>query len=285
SVSGVMAAFGQAWRALARRRAFTFVTILTLASSAGVTTAVFSVVNGVLWRPLPYPDASRLVTVYEANPGQRQRTSLLAPIRLDDWRRLNRTFDAMSGSYTDSVTDTSGAEPERLDGRRVAPGFFDVYRMAPLAGRTFVPDEERFGGTTAAVIGEDFWTRRFGRSPSAIGRRLIVRGAGYTIVGVMPPAFSSAAPDVWLPAQPAPGLMAVREARFLTGVGRLRPGVTLDEARADLARVQRRLGEQYPSSDAGWSADVRDLKDVRVGEYRRPLVLVFAAVGVLFAIA
>src|SRR5262249_57559133 len=91
--------------------------------------------------------------------------------------------------------------------------------------------------------------------------------------------------DVWLPAQLAPGLMAVREARFLTGVGRLRPGVTLDEARADLARVQRRLGELYPSSDAGWSADVRDLKDVRVGEYRRPLVLVFAAVGVLFAIA
>src|SRR5215471_6342465 len=109
-----MTAFAQAWRALARRRAFTLVTILTLATGAGVTTAVFSIVNGVLWRPLPYPDAAEVVAIYEANPGQRQRTSLLAPVRLDDWRRLNRTFSAMSASYTETVTDTSGAEPERL---------------------------------------------------------------------------------------------------------------------------------------------------------------------------
>src|SRR5262245_12034809 len=253
-----MAAFGQAWRALARRRAFTFVTILTLASSAGVTTAVFSVVNGVLWRPLPYPDSSELVAIYEANPGQRQRTSLLAPIRLDDWRRLNRTFSAMSGSYTESVTDTSGAEPERLDGRRVAPGFFDVFRMPPIAGRTFVAEEERFGGPAAAVIGEGFWTRRFNRSAAAIGSRLTVGGTAYTIVGVMRRAFAVPAIDVWLPAQFSPMLMSLREARFITGVGRLRPGVTLDEGKADLARVQRILGEQYPSSDAGWSADARD---------------------------
>jgi putative ABC transport system permease protein len=280
-----MTALVQAWRALARRRAFTLVTILTLASSAGVTAAVFSVVNGVIWRPLPYPDPAELVAIYEANPGQRQRASLLAPVRLDEWRRLNRTLGAISGSYTESVTDTSGAEPERLDGRRVAPGFFDVFRMAPLAGRTFVPDEERFGGAAAAVIAEDFWTRRFGRRAAAIGSRLIVGGTGYTIVGVMPRAFSTAAIDVWLPAQFAPMMMGIREARFLSGVGRVRPGVTLEEAAADLARVQRTLGEQYPASDAGWSVDVRDLKDVRVGEYRRPLVLLFVAVGLLFAIA
>jgi predicted permease len=280
-----MTTLAQAWRALARRRAFTLISVLTLASSTGITTAVFSIVSGVLWRPLPFPEAGQLVAIYEANPGQRQRASLLAPPRLEDWRRLNRTFAAMSGSYNESVTDTSGAEPERLDGRRVQAGFFDVFRMAPLAGRTFVPDEERFGGTTAAVIGESFWTRRFGRSQAAIGRRLIVGGTGYTIVGVMPRTFSTAATDVWLPAQLSPGLMRVREARFLSGIARLRPGVSLEEARADLARVQRTLGEQYPSSDAGWSAEVRDLKDVRVGEYRRPLVLVFAAVGLLFAIA
>ena len=280
-----MTALAQAWRALGRRRAFTVVTILTLAASAGVTTAVFSIVNGVLWRPLPYPEGDRLVAIYEANPARHQRASLLAPVRLDEWRRLNRTFAAMSGSYTESVTDTSGAEPERLDGRRVAPGFFDVFGMAPLAGRTFVPGEERFGGEHAAVIGEDFWARRFGRSQAAIGARLTVGGTGYTIVGVMPRAFAATAVDVWLPAQFAPPMMEVREARFLSGVARLRAGVTLDEARADLARVQTRLAEQYPSSDGGWSADVRDLKDLRVGDSRRPLVLVFAAVGLLFAIA
>jgi len=280
-----MHALAQAWRALARRRAFTLVTIGTLASSAGLAAAVFSVVNGVLWQPLPFPGGGELVAVYEAHPGQQQRTSLIAPARLDDWRRLNRTFSAISGSYAESVTDTSGAEPERLDGRRVAAGYFGVFTMTPLAGRTFVPDEERYGGATAAVIAEDFWTRRFNRNPAAVGSRLIVGGAGYTIVGVMPRAFSATPIDVWLPAQVAPFLMTVRGARFISGVGRLRPGVSVDEAREDLARVQRALGEQYPSTDAGWSADVRDLKDVRVGDYRRPLVLVFAAVGLLFAIA
>src|SRR5260221_6972869 len=136
--------------------------------------------------------------------------------------------------------------------------------MAPLAGRTFLPEEERYGGPSAGVIGEEFWTRRFARSPSAIGGRLIVGGTAYAIVGVVPRAFSTAATDVWLPAQFAPGVYGVREARFISGVGRLRDGVSGDEARADLARVQRTLGEQYPSSDGGWSADLRDLKEVRV---------------------
>jgi predicted permease len=280
-----MTALSQAWRALVRRPAFTLITILTLAGSAGVTATVFSVVNGVLWKPLPYPDGNELVAVYEAHPGQQQRVSLLAPMRLDDWRRMNRTFSALSASYSESVTDTSGPEPERLDGRRVMPGFFDVFRVRPLAGRTFVTDEERFGGATATVISEDLWMRRFGRGASAVGSRLIVGGTAYTIVGVMPRSFSSAGIDVWIPAQLAPGLSHMRTDRFLSGIGRMRDGVTLAEARADLVRVQRELGVQYPSSDAGWSAEVRDLKDARVGEYRRPLVFVFAAVGLLFAIA
>jgi predicted permease len=279
-----MAAWSQAWRALARRPAFSLIAVLTLAVSAGVTGAVFDIVHGVLWTPLPYPDADRLVAVYEANPGQEQRVSLVAPPRLEDWRRLSRAFVAISGSYAESITDTSGTEPERLDGRRVVPGFFDVFRVAPLAGRTFAADEERFGGAATAVISEGFWTRRFSRRPDAIGARLLAGGTAYTIVGVMPRSFA-AATDVWLPAQLSPGLMRVREARFLTGIGRMRVGVSIAEARADLARVERQLGEQYPASDAGWSADVRDLKDVRVGEYRRPLVLVLAAVSLLFLIA
>src|SRR6185436_12717800 len=102
--------------------------------------------------------------------------SLIAPVRLEEWNRLNRTFIALSGSYAENVTDTSGAEPERLDGRRVMPRFFDTFGMAPLAGRTFVADEERFGGSLAAVISEAFWARRFARRPAAIGARLIVAG-------------------------------------------------------------------------------------------------------------
>jgi putative ABC transport system permease protein len=280
-----MAALSQAWRALIRRPAFSLVTLVTLAAGTGVTAAVFSVVNGVLWKPLPYPDAGELVAVYEANPGQQQRVSLIAPVRLDDWKHLNRTFSALAGSYSDSLTDTSGAEPERLQARRVTAGYFDVFGVTPIAGRTFVADEERHGGPGAAVISEEFWSRRFARRPDAVGARLLSGGTAYTIVGVMPRSFAAAATDVWLPAQLSPAVMRVRSARFLGGVGRMRAGVTPAEARADLGRVQGLLGSQYPSTDRGWGADVRDLRDQRVGEFRRPLVLVLAAVALLFAIA
>lgn len=280
-----MTSFAQAWRALVRRRRFTLITVGTLALGIAVTTTVFSIVHGVLLRPLPFPDAGQLVALYEASPARRERTSLIAPARLEDWNRMATRFAGISGSYNESVTDTSGAEPERLDGRRVMPRFFDVYGMAPLAGRTFVADEERFGGSTAVVISEGFWARRFNRSPAAVGARLVIGGTGYTIVGVMPAAFTSAATDVWVPAQMPPGLFQIREARFLSGIGRLRPGVTLADGRDDLARVQQQLGTQFPRTDKDWSVDVRDLREVRVGEYRRPMFLVFGAVALLFAIA
>ena len=159
---------------------------LTLAFGAGVTTAVFSLVDTVLLKPLPFPDGDRLVTVYESSPSAREKTSLIAPGRLEDWHRLNRSFVALSGSYSENVTDTSGAEPERLEGRRVAPRFFAVYAMPPLAGRWFTNEEERANGPSAAVISERFWARRFQRDPAAVGRALIIGGRSYPIVGVMP---------------------------------------------------------------------------------------------------
>lgn len=280
-----MPSIAQAWRALLRRPAFTLTTVLTLALGSGVTTATFSIVNGVLLRPLPFPDGDQVLTLMEASPGRRERTSLIAPGKVAEWDRMNRTFTAVSGSYAESVTDVSGAEPERLEGRRVLPRFFEVFAMTPAAGRTFVADEERFGGSLAVVIGEGFWTRRFGRAPGAIGSRLVVGGKGYTIVGVMPRAFTTAATDVWMPAQLGQGLLQVREARFVSGVGRMRPGVRIEDARADLVRVQAELGAQYPRTDKDWSVDARPLKDARVADVRRPLFLVFAAVALLFAIA
>ncbi len=280
-----MASLTQAWRALRRRPTFTVTTVSTLALGIGVTAATFSIVDSVLLRPLPFPDADQLVYVMEAAPGRRERTSLIAPARMADWTRMNRAFSAISGSYAESVTDASAAEPERLPGRRVLPRFFDVFGMTPLAGRIFTEDEERFGGSLAVVIGEGFWTRRFGRNPAAVGSRLLIGGSGYTIVGVMPRSFTTAATDVWVPAQLPPGLMQIREARFVTGVGRMRPGVRLEDGRADLARVQAELGVAHPRTDKDWSVDVRALKDVHVGGVRRPLWLVFGAVAMLFAIA
>src|SRR5260221_12009552 len=147
-----MTSVAQAWRALARRRAFSLTTVFILSAGLAIATTMFSIVNGILVRPLPYPDGGQMVSVYEFSPGKGERSSLIAPVRLDEWNRLNRTLTAISGSYAENVTDTSGAEPERRQGRRVRPRDFEVFGMAPLAGRTFVAGGGRGGGGPAGGI-------------------------------------------------------------------------------------------------------------------------------------
>ncbi|HEX5216458.1 MAG TPA: ADOP family duplicated permease [Vicinamibacterales bacterium] len=275
----------QAWRSLRRRPAFFTAAVLTLAIGAGVTTAIFALVDTVLIKPLPFPDGDQLVTVFETSPQAKERTSLIAPARLADWQRLNTTFVALSGSYNENVTDTSGDNPERLEARRVAPRFFDVFAMPPRAGRFFLPAEELPEGPGAAIISDGFWQRRFNRAPAAVGRTLTIGGKPFAIVGIMPPAFSAATTDVWLPAQTSPGLMQVRDARFMTGVGRLKPGVAIEAGARDLAGVQAGLAKEFPKTDGNWSSEIGSLKQARIGTARDGLVLVLAAVAALWAIA
>ncbi|MGC9951648.1 MAG: ABC transporter permease [Bryobacteraceae bacterium] len=274
-----------ALRSLTRRKRFVAAVGIILALGIGADTAVFSVVDAVLLKPLPFPDSDRLVTVLEASPSKSEPESLIAPGRLDDWNRMNHTFDGIAASYNENVTDTSGDQPERLAGRRVSPGYFRVFGTPPRYGRAFTPDEELAGGPNSAVIGYSLWTRRYHQSPGAIGRRLVIQGKGYTIVGVMPKDFQTSNIDVWIPAQTPPFLMRIREARFYAGVGRMKPGVSIAQAHGDLARVQRLLGEQFPQTDKGWSAVVRSLKEARVGQYRKTLLFVFGAVAMLLLIA
>lgn len=280
-----LTAWRQAWRALVRRPAYLSTSVLTLAVGTAATTAVFALVDTVLLKPLPYPDADRLVTVYESSPASRDRTSLVAPGRLEDWQKRTRSFVALSGSYGESVTETSGDAPERLAARRVAPRFFTVFGTPPVIGRAFTEAEEQANGPGAAVISDGLWARRFGRQPGVVGQVLRIGGRSHAIVGVMPATFTTASIDVWLPAQTPASLLRVREARFLGGIGRLRPGVSIDGAVADLRAVQAQLGVDHPRSDAGWSAEVRSLKDARVGDSRRGLILVFGAVAALWIVA
>ena len=142
--------------------------ILILALGIGANTAMFSMVDAVLLKPLPFPNPDRLVTVMEASPAKNQKESLIAPARLEDWNRMNRTFETIAGSYFESVTDTSGAEPERLDGRRVSPRYFEIFGMKPIVGRTFTPNEEVFGGPGSAVISQSFWKRRYQEDPTRL---------------------------------------------------------------------------------------------------------------------
>jgi putative ABC transport system permease protein len=281
SLSGHIAAWRQAWRSLRRRPAFFVAVTLTLALGTAITTAVFALVDTVLIKPLPFPDADSLVTVYESSPVSRERTSLVAPARVEDWHRLNRTFAAIAAFYTENLTDTSGSQPERLAAQRVTARFFDVYAMPPFLGRTFLNIEDQYNGPGAAVISDRFWMRRFQRSPSAIGHVLQIGGRAYPIVGVMPATFTGAATDVWLPAQLGQFLQNRRDARFMQGIGRMKPGVAIEEAARDLASVQTALGRAFPDTDAKWSAEIKSLKTYRTGTARRGLVLVFSAVAAL----
>jgi putative ABC transport system permease protein len=272
-------------RSLARRPGFVFAVVAILALGIGANTAIFSLVDAVLLKPLPFPNPDRLVTVQEASPSTSEAISLIAPGRLQDWNRRNRTFEAIAGLYSENVTETSGAEPERLVARRVSPRYFAVFGAKPAAGRTFAPDEEIDGGPASAVISYGLWTRRYHQDPQVAGRRLILGGKGFTIVGAMPKEFAGSTVDLWVPAQFGAGLLLNREARFLGGVGRMKLGVTIAQAQEDLARVQRELGEEFPQTDRGWSALVGNLKEAQVGSYRRALFFAFGSVVLLLLIA
>lgn len=273
-----------ALRAVARRPGFSLTVVGLLALGIAANTALFSVVDTVLLKPLPYPDPDRLVAVYETNAAKSQATSLIAPGRIEDWNRLNHAFTAVSGVYSENITDTSGAEPERLTGLRVAPRYFNVFAAPAQIGRTFAREEEREGGPGAAVISYGLWARRYAQDPGVLAKSLAVGGGRFRIVGVMPKDFAAPAIDVWLPALTSPFLLRQRDARFLSGVARMRPGVTIAQAQADLASVQRSLGEQYPATDKAWSVAVNDLKKQRLGDSGGALLLLFGAVALLLSI-
>ena len=275
----------QAARSLARRPGFAISTVVILAAGIAATTGVFSVVDAAVLEPLPYPNPDRLVQVMEANSAKSEATGLLAPARLEDWNRLNHTFESIAASYAENVTETSGDTPERLASRRISKRYFTVFGVRPAVGRAFVPEEEQSGGSAAAVISDLLWSRRFQHRADILSQHLVLGGRSYVIVGVMPPGFDDPRVELWIPAQIAPFLMNVRDARFMTGVGRMKPGVTVGTAQRDLASIQAELGQQHPKTDKGWSAQVTDLKTTRVGEYRDPLVFILGSVALLLLIA
>jgi putative ABC transport system permease protein len=276
-----------ALRGFRRRRTVGLTIVLTLALGIGANAAIFSLVDAVLLRPLPYPDPSRLVSVYELNRGLKQATQLVAPVRVAEWGRANRTLTGLAGSYFENMTDTTGAEPQRVEAMRVSPRFFSVLGVNAATGRTLTDDEDRFGGPASIVISDALWRTRFNRDATVLGRTLVLNGVSRTIVGVMPPSFRYPTPttEVWVPAQMPDGLMRERRARFYTTVGRLAPGVTIEQAEADLTAVQTRLGEQFPDTDRGWGASLVRLKDEQTAGVGRSLWLLFAAVGLLLLAA
>jgi putative ABC transport system permease protein len=273
------------FRSLARTPVFTATVVLTLALGIGANSAVFSAIYTVLLQPLPFPEGDRLVKVSQA--GRRPNETFVAPPRLLDWSRLNSTFQAITGYYVEDSSELSGELPEKLRRAWVAPRFLEVWGIAPALGRDFTPQEERFGGPNAALISDRLWRRKFGADPGVVGKTLRFGRFSAAIVGVMPASFlfPDRDADIWSPSPMDAPYAQARESTWFVAVGRMKPGVTVEQARSNLAAVQAGLGQQYPKTDAALAVTVEPLKEVTVRGVRRSLWVLFAAVSLLLAIA
>jgi len=275
----------QAVRSLMRTPAFTATAVLTLALGIGANSAVFSALDAVLLQPLPYPNPDRLVRL-----GQTTALSddtFVAAIRAMDWQRLTHSFEAITGHVTEDVSDVTGEMPERIRRARVLPGFVQVWGIAPALGRGFTDDEHRLGGPSAVMISERYWRRRFAGSRDVLTKTVTFGGRSYQVVGVMPATFAFPERDVdwWSPEALGAPWSANRAFRYITAIGRLRSGVTIEQARADLEAAQAQLSRTFPEAEKGIRPLILPLKEDIVGGSRRSLWLLFGAVTVLLLIA
>ena len=273
-------------RTLRKSPGFTAVAVLTLALSIGANTAIFTVVNAVLLRPLPYPQSDTLVRVWE-NPGDNPR-NLLNPRNFVDWREMNRSFLQAGAFYFESVALTGDGEPERIVAARATPELFTVLGVSPLLGRTLLPGDDNSTGEQVTVISHGLWQRRFGADPGVVGRMLTVNGQAVAVVGVMSTGFRfPPQADAWLPIRLSPQALSPesRGSHYLRAVARLKPGVSVKQAQADLDAIYAQLREQYPDNLKRWRVHVVSFYDDAVSDVRAPLRILQGAVGLVFLIA
>jgi putative ABC transport system permease protein len=280
-----------AGRSLLGRPSLTLVAALTLALGIGANTAIFTVVNAVLLRPLAYPDSARLVKVAGTLSREERVGANLSPPDFQDFERDNTVFDRMSAIGTVGfVTLTGGGDAERLNATRVSAGFFETLRVEPALGRGFRPDEDIPNGPRITVIADGIWRRRFGADARILGRTVLLDAVPHTVIGILPPSFRhpepdlQREPDVYQLFQWEAGQVS-RSGRYIRAIGRLREGRTLSEARAELRGLAAGLEQRYPETNIGRSVSVEWLQDDIVGDARRALLILLGAVGVVLVIA
>jgi predicted permease len=273
-------------RLLRRGPGFAAAAILALGLGIGANAAIFSVVDAVLIRPLPYPDAGRLVMVWEEASFVGFPRNTPAPANWVDWRARNSVFTDIAATRGGSITLTGGGTPESIKGRRVTANFWTVLGVRPLSGRVFTEEEER-AGERVAVIGYGLWQRRFGGDPSVVGRDILVNDQKYRVLGVMPRGFAipSREHEIWTPSGFSPADLARRGSHFLQCIARLRPGVSLEKAQAEMTTIARQLAVQYPRTNERVGAVVVPLRDEIVGETRGALLALLGAAGCVLLIA
>jgi putative ABC transport system permease protein len=273
-------------RGLLKRPGFTAIALVALALGIGANTAIFTLVNAVLLRPLPFAEPDRLVWVWGniRNGGNRASVS---PLDFLDYRQQNNTFEEFAASFSVRLNYTGGGEPERLEGSAVTGNYFQALGAKPAFGRTFLLENEKPGNDQVAVLSYSLWQKRFAGDPAIINKTITLDGKSFAVLGVMPPDFSMPrAADVWVPMNfdIHPG-MKQRKAHFLRPIGRLKAGVTMAQAQADTDAIARRLEEQYPESNSGWNLRLVSLREQLVGNTRPTLFILFGAVGFVLLIA
>jgi len=271
------------FRSLLKRPAFTAVAVVTLALGIGANTAIFSVVNAVLLRPLPYKDPDRLVHVL-----RRQPPIMRGPIsRLDyfEWQNQNKVFQEIGAYYQDSFNLTGVDEAERLNAARVTRSFFSLFGLPPAAGRYFLAAEDQVGAARTAVISHGLWLRRFGGSQSIVGRTITLNSQSYTVTGVAPQGFGfPGRTDVWTPALLSEDKRQ-RGSNYLQVIARLKDGVSESQAQAQMNQITTTLAQQFPAHDTNLSAIVSPLLEEQVRNVRSVLLILLGAVGIVLLIA
>jgi putative ABC transport system permease protein len=273
-----------AWRTLVKSPGFTAVALLTLALGIGANTAIFSFVDGLLLRPLPYNDADRIVRVLE-KPPLFERNGI-STLNFLDWQKDNAVFDFMAAQTGGSMTLTGEREPVQLRGARVSSHFFDIFGIKATLGRTFLADEDQAGKDKVVVLSHALWVSQFGSDPSIVNRKVTLDNEPYTVVGVLPAgsAFDRAFAQLWRPLAFAPSNMT-RNFHWLTSFARLKEGVSFDQARANMNTIGARIEKDFPESNKGWGVIVERYGDTLIGpQLRTSLLVLLTATGLVLLI-
>ena len=274
-------------RVLARRPAYTALVLITLALGIGATTAVFSAIDAVLLRPLPFRDAARLVAVWENDRVNLKPRYPVAPANWDDWRTAARSFDGLAGYTAGGGGSLSiGGDPFHVGIPTVSTTFFDVLGVSPLLGRAFTHADATPPNHRVLILSHATWQNRFGSDPSVIDRTVLYSGVPYRIVGVMPRDFTFPAREIdgWRPLAETPQMLQTRAQHFLHVVGRLKPGITVADAHRDLEEIAMRAQKQFPATNDQRGTTIAPLQEALAGELRTPMLLLGAAVGILLVI-
>jgi putative ABC transport system permease protein len=280
-------------RTLVKNPAFTAIAVLTLALGIGANTAIFSVIDAALLRPLPYPDADRIVVLYQFD--QDKQTDDPAPADFLDFRQQSSSFGYFAALRGLPFNLSGNGQPERVEGAVVTSDFFPALGVPALRGRTIQPDLDPPGGTSVAVLSYGLWQRRFGADAGIVGRAIDVDGVSRIVVGIMPPGFAfPAGTELWTssrfaavphPLRPTEDPSALRDSHYFQSFGRLKPGVTLAQASAEVDTITKRLKQQYGDKEEGFGATLIPLRQDLVGETRPALLILLGAVALVLLIA